>query len=235
MEQRGDGRVISTLILLLLGILSLSLFAVPVFAGTAFELTPVTLYEGTSHIFNFTITTSHLTKPIDEINISANALNSLVVTNNSQFNQGWDAVLGTTSILWKNNSIPKGSFVIYTYLQFSAKLPQVSADTREQWQIYTVDNKGVVTINTLNVTIKNDATPPILSNLVPAADGFLRSAVNTVSVQAADQESGVASVRFNFSACGWNTTTTTTLGASGMQDTYAASADFSSFSEGSSG
>lgn len=234
MEQRGDGRVISTLILSLCFLFSLFfLSAFPVSAATSFELTPLTLYEGTSHIFNFTITTSHLSKPIDEINLSAIALNSLIVTNDSQFNQGWDAVLGTSSILWKNNSIPKGSFVIYTYLQFSAKLPVVSADKREQWQISTVDNKGVVTINTLNVTIQNDATPPVLSNTYPAANGFLRSASNVVSAQAADPESGVASVGFNVSACGGNTTTTTLLGKSpDTPDNYSASADFSSFTEG---
>lgn len=231
MEQRGDGRVISTLILSLCFLFFLSAF--PVSAATSFELTPITLYEGTSHIFNFTITTSHLSKPIDEINLSAAALNSLIVTNDSQFNQGWDAVLGTSSILWKNNSIPKGSFVIYTYLQFSAKLPQVSADKNEQWQISTVDNKGVVTVNTLNVTIQNDATPPVLSNTYPPANGFLRSASNMVNTQAADPESGVASVGFNFSACGGNTTTTTLLGkSSDTPDNYSASADFSSFTEG---
>ncbi len=237
MEQRGDGRVISTLILsrcfLFFFFFLFFLSAFPVSATTSFELTPVTLYEGTSHIFNFTITTSHLSKPIDEINLSAAALNSLIVTNDSQFNQGWDAVLGTSSILWKNNSIPKGSFVIYTYLQFSAKLPVVSADKSEQWQISTVDNKGAVTTNTLNVTIQNDATPPVLSNTYPAANGFLRSASNVVSTQAADPESGVASVGFNVSACGGNTTTTTVLGLTAdTPDNYSASADFSSFAEG---
>ncbi len=239
MEQRGDGcrvRSISTLFSLFIILFIFILFgALPVAAGTSFELAPITIYEGTSHLFNFTVTTSHILKPIDQINFSAPSLNTLTATNDSSFNQGWDIATGSSSLLWQNNSIPKGSFVIYTYLQFTAMLPKVTNDTAEQWSITTTDNKNVQTTNLVNVTIKNDATAPILSNLYPTQNGYLRSVQSSASTQSVDPESGVASVGFNFSQCKGNTTVTQVLGkAADTPDNYSATADFSGFAEGAS-
>lgn len=233
MEQRGDGCSFQrTLFLLMTGILFLVLVSLLVSAATTFELSPLTFYEGTNRTFNFTVTTSHLTKSIDELNLTSASLSGISPTNDSQFNQGWDVAAGSSSITWKNNSIPKGSFVIYTYLQFTALLPMVSADRVEQWQFVTTDNTGTQTTRLINVTIQNDPSPPVLSNTYPSGRAFFRAAPQVIAAQAVDLESGVAQVGFNYSTCNTSSTTTLALAKAAEPDNYSTSADFSGLSEG---
>ncbi len=239
MEQRGDGDSLDSLdslgtkffvlpLILLFSLLSLS----PVLAATIIDLTPVSVFEGTISVFNFTLTTSHLTKAIEEINLTG-VVSNITLTNDSQFNQGWDILAGSTSMAWLNNSIPQGSFVIQTYLQFSALIPTVAADTTQHWNVLTRDNKGTLTSYAANVTVHNDPSPPILSNTNLANPTFFRGTPQLVTTQAVDPESGVSNVTFTHRACSVNSSTPLLLQkAADTPDNYSVTVDFSALLEG---
>jgi hypothetical protein len=232
MEIRGDLhrlRVFNSFTTLTCMFFFLVILSVSVLASTTIEITPSSIYEGTEQIFNVTIITSHNSKALTKISFEGPSVSNVQQTNSTDFNQGWNISSSGSTIFWENNTIPGGSFVIYTYLQFTGTLSTVGSDASEDWTITTTDSKGKETTETTDITIMNDASPPVITNPAPSGQTFFKPAVTTVSATITDPESGVGSASFAYNECGGNTTTQQTLTAN--SNLYSKDADFSSFSE----
>ncbi len=228
MEIRGDlhrSRVFYSLTTLFL---MFCLLATSALAGTTIEISPSSVYEGTTPVFNVTVITSHSSKSLTKLDFTGPSVSNVEQTNSTDFNQGWNISASGSTIFWENNTIPAGSFVIYTYLQFTGTLSTVSSDSSEHWTITTTDSTGKEKKEKTSVTILNDASPPVISNPAPAGSTFLKPAVETVSATITDPESGVGSTSFAYGTCGANTTS---VSLTANNTVYSSTADLSSFNE----
>ncbi len=82
------------------------------------------------------------------------------------------------------------------------KADKVDADQTHTWTFVTTDYAKASTINTLQFQVLNDNTPPLLLNIVPQNNSFLKEgALQLFSVEATDPETGVESVSLVYGLC----------------------------------
>lgn len=171
------------------------------------ELTPVSLYETNEAEFDITIDNLFKDEVIEQINVN---LPSMEVTDVTDF-FGWENNYSDSQIVWFNGDIETNSISLF---RFTAQAGLVGGDTTEDIVIITTGSGD--TTDVIEVTILDDTTPPELSNPIPEDGGFLRQGITdqTISVEAADPETGILNGTFAYWDCSPNATNTTTYSVS---------------------
>ncbi len=165
---------------------------------------------------------------LDVNNYQGSAIVSRVVVNSplsvgdSKSYIGWTKVLDGNKVEWKDGSIETN--VRSAWFEFKISAPNVAADTVKTVPVI-VDSSS----SALNLTILNDATAPVISDVRPSGYARANNAVHAVSVNVVDSETFVDSVIYSWNDCN-GSSTTEVLVKSG--DVYNGIADFSQFDEG---
>ena len=132
---------------------------------------------------------------------------------------GWQSDFSGNTIRWYGGTVE--SNVINALFQFLTRAPVVDADTSYTVTIDTKDSKNFTQTHTFTLTIKNDATPPVLSVTAPQDNSFVLKGNNLDAlISAADPETGIKSVQLSWSKCGVvNATTNVNLACTGSNCT----------------
>ncbi|VVB81892.1 Uncharacterised protein [uncultured archaeon] len=136
---------------------------------------------------------------------------------------GWTKTLSATEVEWKDGSIETN--VRSAWFEFRITAPNVSSDSNVSFEV-SLDSTHLV----VPLTILHDATPPVISNILPSAYARANNAMQAVSVNVADAETAVDSVTYTFNNCVNGADVSVPLIKN--NDAYSGVADFSSFDEG---
>ncbi len=185
----------------ILGLILLASFAIAA-PNAEVNLTPVELYESNNALFNLTINNWLKDEVINQIEL--NTIN-LKVTNVREF-IGWQNNFTEDQIIWYDGDIETNSFSLF---QFNAEAKLVDEDTGQNIEIITTGQDS--TTDTVEITILNDDTAPVLSNNIPQDNGFLRQGITDqlISVDAVDNETGIKNASFSYWNCSANATNST--------------------------
>ncbi|MBW2977744.1 hypothetical protein KY331_02780 [Candidatus Woesearchaeota archaeon] len=216
-------REVLTPILALLILSSLSVYAAP---NADVDLVPDSLYETNEIQFNLTVNNFLKDEVIDEILLS---MPNFIITEVTDF-LGWQHNETNNSVNWFGGDIETNVFL--AMFQFMAKADKVSSDTTVTVNITTEGNGD--TVDSVNITILNDDTAPVLSNNVPANGDYLLEGITDqlVSVDAVDAQTGVGHVDFSYWNCSNATNTTVNISLAGVNDTYTDTVNLADYEEG---
>ncbi len=142
---------------------------------------------------------------------------------NAKSYAGWTTNFNSTSIVWSNGTIEPN--VRSAFFEYLTTAPVVLNDTVYSFNVFLDSNAS-----TLEFTVLNDATPPVISSVLPTGYALANNPSQPVKVVAYDNETAVSSVAYT-----WNDCIGSDLAAilSGNGDNYTGFANFSLFSEGS--
>ena len=212
------------MILLAILILATLVYAAP---NPTITLTPLQPYESNSIVFNYTINNQFKNELITNIQIDMPSFN---INDVIDF-LGWDENFTTTQAIFSNGDIETNAIELF---QINATANLVNSNQTININI-TTTGSGTTT-STLQITIVNDATSPILSNNIPVDQGFLRQGINNqqISIDAEDNETGIKNASFTYYDCTPNATNITinTITLTCSQGTCLNTADLSQYQEG---
>ncbi|MBI1970659.1 hypothetical protein HYS47_02855 [Candidatus Woesearchaeota archaeon] len=189
-------------------------------------LSSLSMYETTTAPFNVSINNFGSQ---DSINLVTAQLGGFTVKNVTGYSD-WKNNFTANSIQWFGGLIHNN--VINALFQFLAAAPAVDSNQTYTFTFVTKDTSNAEQTHSLQFTILNDETGPILSNQTVSDGSFIRQGANAylVSTTAVDAETGVSSVTFRYSVCNDPNSTATTIqltpsGSAGSA--YSATVDFS--------
>jgi hypothetical protein len=193
------------------------------------DLNPVSVYETNEIEYNLTINNIGGSEIIERIRVTMPDFTITDVVNYL----GWTEYYNSTYARWTDGDIEDNVWALFRY---TAKAGLVDDDTIIDVSIATTGDSLESTINTVQATILNDNTPPVLTNSIPQNNSFLRDGVNDqeISVDAEDPETGIKNASFSYYDCSANATNVTIYSVELNQDnnTYSNQVDLSEYEEG---
>jgi len=181
-------------------------------------LSPASIYETTAGWEALDVDNYQGSSVITEVSVD-----SPLMINDAKSYSGWTKVQNAKDVKWKDGSIETN--VRNAWFEFRITAPNVSGDSNISFEV-SLDSSDKILV----LTVLNDATPPVMSNIKPNAYARANSAMQAVSVNAVDAETGVGSVTYSFDNC--NNGSDVIVNLIRANDTYNGVADFSSFDEG---
>lgn len=130
---------------------------------------------------------------INNVNLAINGFN----VNNIVNVLGW-TLTNNNSINFNTNTNAISNWGLQRF-GFTIQANNVAQDTQNDWTITTTDTDSDAEINTLQFTVLNDATPPIITATTPGA--FNLGATELFSIEANDPETGIANAKLYYSNC----------------------------------
>ena len=213
--------------MLVLGILILAtlVYAAP---DATVSLVPVSLYESNQRVFNLTVNNLFGNEVIEEVKIQ---MPSFTITDVVDF-FGWQNNFSADEATWYDGDIETNAIELF---QLTAQAGLVDANTTIDIDVITTGESSEQTTDTLQIIILNDDTPPSLSNNIPQDNGFLLAEINNqlVSIDAADNETGIKNASFSYYDCTPNASNVTinSVELTGAE-TYTNNIDLSEYEEG---
>jgi len=217
-------REVLTPIFALLIISSLCVYAAP---NADVDLEPASLYETNDVAFNMTVNNFLRNEVINELSI---LMPGFTITDVTDF-LGWQHNETNNSVKWFGGDIETN--VLLAIFQFMAKADKVDGNTTVSIPITTEGESGEDTVDSIDITILNDNTAPVLSNNIPANGDYLLEGITNqlVSVEAVDAETGVRDVYFSYWNCS-NSSNSANISLTGINDTYTNSVNLADYEEG---
>ncbi len=182
-------------------------------------LTPNSIYETTTVWEELNVNNYQGSSVIEEVTVNSPTIE---ITDAKTYS-GWTKTQDADTAEWKDGSIETN--VKSAAFEFEVEAPTVTNDTA-----HTLTIKLDGTSSTVTLTVLNDATPPTITNVKPAAYAKANNPMQAISVNATDAETAVESVTYTWNDCAGGPDITTTLVKSG--DTYNGVANFTGFDEG---
>lgn len=199
----------------------IALLFVLVLAGIAsaasVTLTPTTIYETTTVWQTIDVDNYGGNSVVQEINVDSD-----LSVDDAKDYDGWTTSYDASTVEWKDGSIETN--VKSAWFEFQVTAPNLNADENET---VTVDVDG--TDFTFTIEVLDDKTPPNISDVQPDTYARANNAAETVAVTAADPQTGVQSVSYDFNNCNGSDTSVT---LTKVNDSYTGTADFSAYNEG---
>ena len=159
-------------------------------------LTPLQFYETTTRQFNISIDNWGSSDRISEVTAENTGFQIL----NMSQHPDWDESLANSTMTWQNGIISTNvrNAVFYYY----GKSQKVDNNQTYATTITTKDEEDYSQSHELQLTILNDASGPILSNLNPADGSYIREGADlNLIAYAGDPETGTDKVSFNYKKC----------------------------------
>ncbi len=211
-----EAKVLAFIVLSIILASSASALSFVSFSGNS---TPAQIYETTNADFAFQVSNGLFSlNSIDNVSIGATGF-SLV---NMIDIVGWDEI-GFVAYHTTTNAISNWGSQNFG---FTAKANQVSQDSTYNWPVIVTDTAGDSSYFTYQITVLDDATPPVMTNPVPTPNSFIQGTSSQMfSIDAVDPETGVASANAYRSINCTGNYTSNALSASG--NTWSANLDLS--------
>ena len=186
-------------------------------------LSSLSMYETTTAPFNVSMNNFGSQ---DSISLVTAQLGGFTVKNVTSYSD-WKNNFTSNSIQWFGGLIHNN--VINALFQFIAAAPAVDSNQTYTFTFVTKDTSNAEQTHSLQFTILNDETGPILSNQTVSDGSFIRQGANSylVSTTAVDVETGVSSVTFRYSVCNNPNSTATSIQLTPSGSAYSATVDFS--------
>ena len=165
---------------------------------------------------------------LDVNNYQGNAIVSRVVVDSplaigdAKSYIGWTKVQNGNKVEWKDGTIETN--VRSAWFEFKIAAPNVANDTVKTFPV-TVDSSS----SSLNLTILNDATPPVITHVRPSGYARANNPMHAVSVDVVDAETFIDSVTYSWNDCNGSSTSEVLVK---NNDVYNGIANFSHFDEG---
>ena len=182
-------------------------------------LTPATIYETTKQWETLDVNNYQGNSIITEVSVSSP---SLAITDAETY-LGWTTDFDASSAEWTDGMLATNARSAVFEFQVSA--PNVTADT-----IATVTASLGSSTTLFNITILNDPTPPSITEIRPYGYAKANNPSQSVSANATDAETSIASVSYEWNDCNGGASNTITL--LNVNGTYNGAADFSAYDEG---
>ena len=197
------------------------MLALPICFGASVDLSPITAYEAIDSDYVLNVD-NYLGSIINQI-----VLNSqLDIIDVADYN-GWTNDFSLSHITWSDGTIETN--VKSALFEYSASAPIVDEDTVYEISgtLYFADTTQDFSIN---LTILNDTTSPVLDSVFPADTSYARAYNNNQPIRlvASDPETGIKSVKYTYSDC-TNNVTEVALACNGTS--CEGIADFSAYGE----
>ncbi len=183
------------------------------------SVSPATVYETTTAWETLDVNNYKGTSIITKVTISSP---SLLITDAEDY-IGWTSTQDADSAEWKDGTIETN--VKLAAFEFQVSAPNVSGNTTAPITVDYVSGSAI-----LNITILNDASGPAITDAKPTGYARANNPAQPVSATIIDTETSVYSATYKWNDCTTSNSTTITLTKSA--DTYAGTADFSSYDEG---
>lgn len=186
--------------------------------------TPTQVYETTDANFTFQVSNGLFSlNSVDNVTIGVNGFNILSVIALN----GWTS---SGAIEWFTTTNAISNWGVQNY-GFTAKANNVASDTTYNWAVVTTDNNYDQSVFTYQVTVLNDNTPPVMSNITPVNGTFNKGSNSELfSMDSVDPETGVANSNVYKSVNCTGNYTQTSLSSSGSN--WFANLDLSADPEG---
>jgi len=182
--------------------IAIIILAIPVALGAEVSVSPVEIYESVESDFNIDVNNYLGPNVINKVELQSP---DLEVSNVMEF-IGWSSDFSPSQITWSGgrieNNVQSALFV------YSAKAPLVDSDTQNLITGTLTYADTSTEVFSINVTVKNDSSPPVLNSISPADKGYVRahSAEQLIIINASDPETGIRSVSYSYSDCSGNAT-----------------------------
>jgi hypothetical protein len=199
-------------------LLILLLLATAVYAANV-TITPATVYETTKEWQTLSVNNYKGSSVISKVTVTSS---SLFITDAANY-FGWTTAQDANSAVWKDGSISNN--IKEAAFEFEVSAPIVSGNTTVNVTV-SLDS----TASILAITILDDSTPPVVSNITPNNYAKANNPAQTISINVTDPETGVANVTYSYNNCIGGLDTTVTLTKAG--DLYTGTADLTTFDEG---
>lgn len=198
-------------------LLIIAILAITTSAATI-TLTPGSVYETTKNWQTADVNNYKASTIVYSVAVTSPGL---TITDIEDYT-GWTEAFSSSTANWSGGSIETN--VKSAVFEFEAQAPTVTQDTNTTITV-TAGNS-----TTFNIIILNDATPPNITNVQPNNYAKANNPSQSITVTATDQETSVATVTYKWNDCAGGNNTNVTL--TKVNDTYAGTADFTSFDEG---
>jgi hypothetical protein len=204
------------------------LSAASVWAEPTVTLAPAQVYETNHASFMLNVSNFRNTYEIKEVSSDAAGFSILALVDY----KGWTELFNSSIARWKEGSIANN--VVLSVFEYLAEAPVVTEDTQTTSTITLLDDSGSSHQYTFPITILNDNTPPVLSDILPQDHGFVKEGTSStpVRVNATDPETGIRDVTFHWVRCNFDENITPqdhTLQLAETNGFYTNSIDLSSY------
>jgi hypothetical protein len=171
-----------------------------VWAEPTVTLAPAQVYETNHASFMLNISNFRNTYEIKQVQADASGFSILALVDY----KGWAESFNSSVARWTGGSIANN--VVLSIFEYLAEAPVVTQDTPTTSTITLLDDSSATHQYTFPVTILNDNTPPLLSDMLPEDGGFVKEGDSDVpvSVNATDPETGVQNVSFHWVRCNFD-------------------------------
>ena len=201
MDLKGKKRCMAgstALLAIVLSILLSSIFVAAEHSATV-AITPTEIYETTRANFTFTLSNDILSKhSISRVNFDVDDLTIISLYTPT----GWVTSLAASSVEYFTVSSAISSWGTQNYL-LELKAKKVDSTITSGLDIVTEDSDNESTTNTVDITILNDDTAPLLADWLPVDGMYLKEGTDgqDTHITAEDNETGVEAVFFNHADC----------------------------------
>ncbi|MBD3362017.1 hypothetical protein GF358_04480 [Candidatus Woesearchaeota archaeon] len=201
----------------------LLILVAPVLAAEV-TLTPVETYESVEAEFNMQIDNYLGYDVITQVELNSPDLELIDVLDFL----GWSSDLSSSQITWYDGTVEnnvKNALFVYT-----AKAGLVNQDEAGTIAGTLTYDDFTTEDFSINVTIKNDNTPPVLNNIFPANNSYARAYNNNqeIRINASDSETGIKEVQYEYSDC---TNPATQVNLTCNEGECTGNADFANYGE----
>jgi len=204
--------------------LAILILAIPFAFGATTTLSPAEIYESVEADVNIEIDNYLGSEIIDKILINSP---DLEITDALNF-IGWNIDFSPSQITWSDGTIETN--VKNALFVFSSKMPLVDQDSEYELTGTLYYSDLIEEEFILNITIRNDDSLPVLNSIFPADNSYARAYKTNqeIIINATDPETGIKSVKYEYSDCSSNITNVELDCNNGYCSGYA---DFSSYGE----
>lgn len=177
------------------------------------SITPLQIYETNSGIFDLSIanTNANSLLPFDILfDDSKGSINSISIAYTnftllaSTIPSDWTRSLANDVLAYTTNysALSSGASIL---VRVQANANKVDANTTAVWTITTEDLENETSVNTVQLSIINDDTAPLMSGPMPNDGIYIKQGTNNqqANITASDPETGVKQVNFNYDDCAY--------------------------------
>ncbi|MFC1740924.1 hypothetical protein ACFL3V_00105 [Nanoarchaeota archaeon] len=225
-------------------VMLLVLLSTSVAALLSVDLSPASAYETNSVGFELNVSNFRNAYEINSLSVDASgfSVSSLVDY------VGWTESYNSSVASWTDGSIANN--VVLAVFEFLAEAPMVSEDQAGEATVTLVDSFSVPHSFTFPLTILNDDTPPVMTDVVPVDGAYVKEGIPDYAVSAniTDPETGIENATFHWVRCNYDENITptdhtlqlaqnqgvyqTTIDLSGYTDTNQVCFDFTAYNRG---